>query len=279
MGLTFLGGVGLLSFRPDRVLVTRRALDYLESRDEDAIIDALRQNVYGFDEIIEALKDRSPLPREELLQACKESLAKKGVGTRWRESTAETQFGTALAYLRSYRIIDTIAGQFYLVSKGLEKADQLIVARALSPEESIRLSHREVEEKLRELGDFFQFETSIRTSVNVILPAPRRLTREDRQLDGLWTRSLPFSGNLYYPIEIHIGGSIADAIERLEMVHEFAQKCIIVADPADQEKIKGRLQARRSKLVDKVVFVTVEDVNKALEAASALKSIASAVFG
>lgn len=129
------------------------------------------------------------------------------------------------------------------------------------------------------IGEFFQFEVRKNPSINDVLPSSALRLKEKRQLDCLWVRTVHFAGKIQYPLEIQIAGSIADTIERLEMVANFIQKAIIITDQTQQEKILDRLKIKRSPLLDKVVFIDIEDVDKIVEAATIMKMFTDKIFG
>ena len=132
---------------------------------------------------------------------------------------------------------------------------------------------------MRLIGEFFEFETTARASINDVLPSyALKLAEGDRQLDCLWVRYSPFGGKIKFPIEIHLGGNLADTIDRLETVSEYVQKAVIITGEEQEQKILDRLKVKRSRLLDKLVIVSIEDVYKAVQATNVLKSFTTKIF-
>jgi len=111
-----------------------------------------------------------------------------------------------------------------------------------------------------------------------MLPPERQLKSSNKELDGLWIKRIPMGGKIYFPIEVQIGGNLSDTIDRLETVSDFAQKAIIVIDDKQEQILKERLNAKRSKLLDKIVCIKPNDVNKIMSATNALKSFFEELF-
>ena len=141
-----------------------------------------------------------------------------------------------------------------------------------------KFSHSDLEGKLKYMGDFFEFETIKKPAINVMLPEERQLKSSSKELDGLWIKRIPMGGRIYYPIEIQIGGNLSDTIDRLETVSDFAQKAIVVVDEQQENAMLERLRAKRSKLLDKIVFVRPEDIYKMVAATNALKGFFGRIF-
>lgn len=131
---------------------------------------------------------------------------------------------------------------------------------------------------MKYIGDFFEFDAIKRPAINIMLPSERQLKSSNKELDGLWIKRIPMGGKIYYPIEIQIGGSLADTIDRLETISDFAQKAIVVIDENQEKIMLERLKAKRSKLLDKIVFIRPEDVYKMVSATNALKGFFEKLF-
>ena len=189
-----------------------------------------------------------------------------------------SQLRFRLDWLRSLDLVDFIAGRYYVSRKGSQLRRLDLQSTAVSRTEKEEIAHNDIEDKLSLIGAFFQFDVKKRASLNDILPTSTRL-RENRQVDSLWVRFVHFGGKLQYPFEVQLSGSMADAIERLEMVANVVQKAVVITDPKQKEKMLDRLRVKRSPLLDKIVFLEPLEVDKILEATVVMKSFTQAVFG
>lgn len=86
------------------------------------------------------------------------------------------------------------------------------------------------------------------------------------------------AARLQYAFEVQLGGNIADAIERLEMVASFVQKAVIITDEEQQVRIQDRLAVKHSPLRDKILFLSYDDIDNVVEAVNALKVFTKKVF-
>jgi len=144
--------------------------------------------------------------------------------------------------------------------------------------EAEEISHGDIEDKLKLIGDFFQFMSVKRAAVNEARPTSGPKLTENRQLDCLWVRMVHFGGKVQYAFEVQVGGNISDAIERLEMVASFVQKAIVITDEKQREVIQERLAVKHSPLRDKILFLSYDDINNVAEAVNALKVFTQKVF-
>ena len=115
--------------------------------------------------------------------------------------------------------------------------------------------------------------------MNDALPSYALKLREgDRQLDCLWVRYIPFAGRVKFPVEIQLGGNLADTLDRLETITHYVQRAIIVTTEAQEQQILDRLRVKKSPLLEKLTIIFVDDVYRAVEAASVLNSLAKRIF-
>ena len=144
--------------------------------------------------------------------------------------------------------------------------------------EAEAISQGDIEDKLKLIGDFFEFMSIKRATVNEARPESAPKLTENRQLDCLWARVVHFGGKVQYAFEVQVGGNISDAIERLEMVASFVQKAVVITDEKQRAVIEGRLAVKHSPLRDKILFLSYEDINNVAEAVNALKVFTQKVF-
>lgn len=273
-----LQGTGLLERRAGIYLPTERGSRLLESRDADQLYVLFSKTFFGFDALIRSIADTQPVQFDDLCIHWGSSIrASRREPKAWSSQHMRSQLRFRLDWLRSMDVVDFIAGRFMLSKKGIRDVSRSKVAHATSTDDERRISHNDIENKLTTIGAFFQFEVKKRASVNEILPPSNRL-REDRQLDSLWVRFVHFAGKLQYPFEVQLSGSIADAIERLEMIGNVVQKAVVVTDDAQKQTMLDRLKVKRSILVDKLVFLSPDEVDKIVEATIVMKSFTEALF-
>jgi len=166
-----------------------------------------------------------------------------------------------------------------LTERGLKLASQLKLSEVRDEERRATISHNDLEDKIKLIGEFFEFEAKKRPSVNEALPSYALKFREgDRQLDCLWVRYIPFAGKIKFPIEIQLGGNLADTLERLETVSQFVKRAIIVTTEKQEKAIIDRLWVKKSHLLEKLTIIFVDDVYRAVEAANVLNSLAKKIF-
>ncbi len=273
-----LKGSGLVISKKGRLHLSPEGEQVLNNAQPQFLLERFIKHYGGFEELFEVIKGKAK-PLEEIFSQWWGKVRQNfpHVGS-WSRQHALSQFNHRLNWLRSLGFVITVGGDYLLSQEGLKVYSGLLQQRITSPEEARRISHSDLEEKMRFIGEFFQFEVRKRPSVNDILPPSTYKLREERQLDCLWVRTIHFAGKLQYPIEIQIAGSIADTIERLEMVVNFIQKAIIITDHEQQERIRERLKAKRSPLIDKIVFIDIDDIDKIVEAATIMKAFVEKVF-
>src|SRR6266852_4203968 len=86
------------------------------------------------------------------------------------------------------------------------------------------------------------------------------------------------TGKIKFPIEIQLGGNLADTLERLETVSQFVKRAIIVTTEKQEKAIIDRLWVKKSHLLEKLTIIFVDDVYRAVEAANVLNSLAKKIF-
>lgn len=263
-----------------KLYLTDKGNELITTENPQVLLKSFIENYGGFEELFEAMLECGGQPAKVLLDEWqKKVITSYPLTANWKPRYIKTQFQHRLDWLRSLGFAQSIGGSYLLSSNGFKMALELKKRAAKTPEEAMEVSHHEFEKKMQFLGEFFQFEARKRPSINDILPCSRPRLQKDRQLDCLWVRTVHFAGKIQYPIEIQISGSIADSIERLEMVANFVQKALVITDQRQQEDILERLETKRSPLLDKIVFIDIEDVDKIVEAATIMKAFTEKIFG
>lgn len=270
-------GTGLVATEGGRCCLTDIAKSLLESASPLALYSHFADQFAGIKEIVEILAERQPLDAGALFSEW-DSRIRKATGVNWKASHARMQFTHRIDWLRSLSIVRKIADSFYLSTTAMDDLVRTKSERASSEVEKASISHNDIEDKLRAIGEFFEFMSIKRAPVNDARPTSVPRLVENRQLDCLWARVIHFGGKVQYAFEVQLGGNIADAIERLEMVAPFVQKAVVVTDDKQKQKITDRLAVKHSPLRDKIVFLSYEDINTVAEAVNALKVFTRCVF-
>jgi hypothetical protein len=274
---TLFRGAGVLTLEHGVYRITEEGRVLLDSASPRKLYHLFRDHFIGIADICEILGERQPLDSATLFDAWIAGI-KPVIGARWNRRHSEMQFRHRLDWLRSLEIIARVADGYYLSTAGMGVTTEAKIRAARSPADGEAISHNDIEDKLRMIGEFFEFMSIKRATVNEARPARTTKLSERRQLDCLWARVIHFGGKVQYAFEVQIGGNIADAIERLEMVAPFVQKAVVVTDDAQQHRIEDRLDVKHSPLRDKLVFLSYDDVNQVAAAVNALSVFAGKVF-
>ena len=270
--------IGFADIKNDYFIITNDGKKFLETKDNLLVLKLLIEKIFGFEEILKLLTDKQTLDKTEIY---KEIEHKYHIG--WE---TDNQILWRLYWLLSLEFVDVTSGKYYLTEKGIEALNEILkveIRKKKLPEKDIKkdleeISHADLEDKVKYIGEFFEFEAIKKPSINTMLPPERQLKSSSKELDGLWIKKIPMGGKIYYPIEIQLSGNLSDTIDRLETISDFAQKVIIVIDEKQEKIMLERLQAKRSKLLDKTVYIRYEDIYKMVSATNALKGFFEKLF-
>ncbi|MBI1934002.1 MAG: hypothetical protein HYS24_15835 [Ignavibacteriales bacterium] len=270
--------LSLFKIENSKYIITDLGNKVLSTKDAGLVFDILIDKIIGIKEIVEIIAQKQPIDKRTI-HIDLEIVLKIG----WQ---TDAQVGWRLNWLLSLGIIETTSNKYYLTEFGNEKKLELkeialtkFEKTEKAKEEKIeKISHSDLEDKLQYIGDFFEFISIKRPRINEMLPEDRKLKSSNKELDGLWIKKIPMGGKIYYPIEVQIGGNLSDTIDRLETVSDFAQKALIIIDEEQENILRERLNSKRSKLLDKIVCMRPEDVNKIMSATNALKSFFTVLF-
>jgi len=274
---TLLFGTGLIHAQNRRCALTLAGESLLKAASPNALYTLFAEQFVGIREIVDILAERQPLDSSTLFDEWHKTV-RKAAKVRWKTTHAHMQFKHRLDWLRSLSIVRRVADSYYLSKSAMEGFTRARSQKARDERERESISHSDIEDKLRAIGEFFEFMSIKRASVNDARPSQAPRLSENRQLDCLWARVVHFGGRVQYAFEVQLGGNIADAIERLEMVSSFVQKAVVVTDEEQEGKIQERLRAKHSALRDKIIFLSYEDINTVAEAVNALKVFTERVF-
>ena len=270
--------IGVVDIKGGFFVVNNHGKHFLETKDNFIILKLLIKNIFGFQQILKLLAEEQTLDRTEIHKEI-ENIYHMG----WK---TDAQIGWRLYWLLSLEFVEVTSGKYYLTEKGLSALNEILKIQIAKRPEAPRkverkldkLSHSDLEDKMKYIGDFFEFEAIKRPSINLMLPKERRLRSSKKELDGIWIKKIAMGGRIYYPIEIQIGGNLSDTIDRLEIVSDFAQKVIVVVDEEQEKIMLERLEAKRSKVLDKIIFIRPQDTYKMVSATNALKGFFEKIF-
>jgi hypothetical protein len=269
--LNVLGASGILQSDRDGYALSHAAQEYLNSENADLLFNLFADRVLGFAELVMLLEKLGPAPLRQIEAAWEEQMSPMRF--------AKNQCPIRYNWLRGFGYASLVAHQLILTEKGVRFASRLKVSHVQNEKQQAQISHEDLEEKVRVIGEFFEFEAKKRPSVTEALPTyALKFRHGDRQLDCLWVRYIPFAGKIKFPIEIQLGGSIADAIDRLETVAQFVKRAIIVTTEDQEKQIMDRLEVKKSPLLGKLTIILTDDIYKAVEATSVLQSLAKRIF-
>lgn len=133
--------------------------------------------------------------------------------------------------------------------------------------------HDSVLGSLATIGEIFGFESIRKPSVNDLRPSGRPFRAKGKTLDLAWR----IFGLTYVPFEIQVHGSIPDLIYRLNLVHQWSLKMVIVADHESHEEILEAAQIYP--FAGKLVLITPKEVEKAKKDYKELKNLRQKIFG
>jgi len=269
---------GLIDIREGKFVLNNFGEEFLKTKNNLIILKLFIKNIFGFEEILKLLAKKQILDIKEIWKKIENVYH-----TGWK---TDAQIRWRVYWLLSLEYVDVTSNKYYLTEKGIAALNEILkikISENKIPKKEIKkklekISHSDLEDKMKYIGDFFEFEAIEKPRVNIMLPPERQLKSFNKELDGLWIKKIPMGGKIYYPIEIQISGNLSDTIDRLETISDFAQKVIVVVDEKQEEIMLERLKAKRSKLLDKIVFIRPEDVYKMVSATNALKGFFEKLF-
>jgi hypothetical protein len=272
-------GMGFVQRKKKRYELSEIGRKVLSTKDPDLFYTVFSKAFFAVDTILQILGKIQPARWDDLQDKWSSHI--RSVRTEpssWSKRHLNSQLRFRVDWLRSLGLVDFITGTYYVSRKGSQIRRLDLESTAATRTEKEQIVHNDLEDKLTLIGAFFQFNVKKRATLNDILPTSSQL-KENRQVDALWVRFVHFGGKLQYPFEVQLSGSMADAIERLEMVANIVQKAVVITDGKQKEKMLDRLRVKRSPLLDKIVFLEPAEVDKILEATIIMKSFTEALFG
>lgn len=176
---------------------------------------------------------------------------------------------------------------FYLTSKGLavlreygkgEYAKTLGTAE-IEKRKKEEYSHSDMITVLLDIGKTLGFDVQRTPHVNELLPEDKQMKKRIKVLDCVWRIYQPFIGNIWVPIEVQKGGSIEDALIRLNIVADYSHKTVIVCDKSEKEIIKEMAKAQRKIPMEKLVLFSFEEIKQLKAAVDTINQMKKKLIG
>jgi hypothetical protein len=133
-------------------------------------------------------------------------------------------------------------------------------------------SHDSILDSLKTIGEIFGFEAMKKPSVNDLRPPSQPFKAKGKTLDLAWK----IFGLTYVPFEVQVHGSIPDLIYRLNLVHQWSLKMVIVADQECHDEIKEAAQVYP--FAGKLVLLTPKEIEKTKKDYEELKNLRQKIF-
>jgi hypothetical protein len=251
--------LGLLDRRSDFLKLNASGKKFLDTKDHSFLLNLLISRIVGFEEVFIILSDSLPHSLKDILQNLKK-LCQVG----WKK-TAQTQY--RLNWLSSLEYIDSDYRGYYLTQKGLEVVAKLpksaVIETPLTPvhpsiatELTVELTHSEMINLVKDLGEIFGFESWENVKLGDITEGLSDELR-NRTIDVLWREKYRI-----IPIEVQAHGSIDSLLNRLEIVEPKSSRLVIVATHLEFQRIKSYLDFKMRSFKDKVVHISPEELSK-----------------
>jgi hypothetical protein len=109
-------------------------------------------------------------------------------------------------------------------------------------------------------------------SVNDLRPPDKPFKAKDKTLDLAWK----IFGLTHVPFEVQIHGSIPDLIYRLNLVHQWSLKMVVVAEQENHNEIIEAIQTYR--FAGKLVLLTPTEIEKAKKDYKELLKLRQKIF-
>jgi hypothetical protein len=122
------------------------------------------------------------------------------------------------------------------------------------------------------IGEIFGYESIRKPSVNDLRPETLPFKAKDKALDLAWK----IFGLTYVPFEIQVHGSIPDLIYRLNMVHQWSLKMVVVADIDCHEEILEAAQVYP--FAGKLVLLMPKEIENAKKDYEKLRKLRNKIF-
>jgi len=171
---------------------------------------------------------------------------------------------------------------FLVIKNRLRNPKNLVESKALEIEEprikrpagveGAETPHESILESLLTIGEIFGFESVRKPNVNQLRPVSQPFKAKGKTLDLAWRAF----GLTWVPFEVQVHGSVPDLIYRLNLVHQWALKMVIVADSDFHDEIQEAAQIYP--FAGKLVLLTPVEIQRATKDLSELRSLRQRIF-
>lgn len=161
-----------------------------------------------------------------------------------------------------YQIIkDNLTKPEYLIGIDKVKVVDTELHKNTEPERETSIEeaspHNAIVESLHIIGQIFGYESLKNPTVNDLRPTDNPFKAKGKSLDLAWK----IFGLTYVPFEVQVHGSIPDLIYRLNLVHQWALKMVVVAEQKYHDEIIEAAQAYP--FAGKLVLLTPKEIENA----------------
>lgn len=191
-------------------------------------------------------------------------------------------------YLQGHTCRKLTEHDFRLISEYLKKREYLIKKEEVEvretkwhrekreprkKEEGGQVSpHDSLLDSLITIGEIFGYEPIRKPSVNDLRPPDQPFRAKGKTLDLAWE----IFGLTHIPFEVQVHGSVPDLIYRLNLVHQWSLKIVIVADQEWHEEIKEAAQVYP--FAGKLVMITPREIERAKKDYDELRNLRQKIF-
>ena len=161
----------------------------------------------------------------------------------------------------------TIGGASPIPAEGLTVA----VGSVLGTYVQKKNQHPEIINQLMTIGEVFGFKSHREPAINDIRPENKASTLE-KKLDVGWE----MSAGAWVPIEVQVHGKVSDIMVRLNLVHPWSHRMIVVADGRDYDEVIEL--SKGYPFHEKIVLLKPEEVLKGSQSLAGLKALRRKIF-
>jgi len=166
---------------------------------------------------------------------------------------------------------------YLIIKENLNNSDYLIRKNKVKTKlhrkrGTIKSPHDPIIESLLTIGEIFGYEPMKNPAVNDLRPPNKPFKAKVKNLDLAWK----IFGLTYVPFEVQIHGSIPELIYRLNLVHQWSLKMVIVADKQWHDEIIE--VANAYPFAGKLVLLTPREIEKAKKDYLKLKKLRLKIF-
>jgi hypothetical protein len=132
--------------------------------------------------------------------------------------------------------------------------------------------HDAILDSLITIGEIFGYKPIRKPTANDLRPPDQPFKGKGKTLDLAWK----IFGLTHIPFEVQVPGSVPDLMYRLNLVHQWSLKIVIIADQKWHEEIKEAAQVYP--FAGKLVMLTPEDIDRATKDYIRLRDLRKKIF-